>query len=171
MNRSVPADARAALERESSPDALIAFLLIEHPRLPGGLLRLVCDVLDYSWGGHVWTGVPFRYSVVSDRESGAAEARVSVPNVDREIGEALRAINDRARLSMTILSAADFDLTVNPRAEIETAAVVYSYANYELTDARGDVAEVSGRVTLRDYSREPWPAVRAIPSVAPGLHA
>jgi len=166
--RVIAATVRDDLERETSPYAILGFLTVEHPSLPVPL-RLVSDVIDYVWGGVTWTGMPFDFAQLSDDET-AATAEIRVQNVDRRIGQALRALPDRATLRLDILTSADFDLAVEPRAEIGTALAIYSFSHVELVDVTANPVEISGSVFLRDPTQEPWPGVSATQSRLPGLY-
>lgn len=158
---------RTELNRPDSPNALIAFLTIEHGQL-GGALRLVCDVLEYVRGGETWTPVLFDYRLVPD-EGRPPRTVLTVPNVDRRIGRALRAVITPPRITLELLSSEDFDLTVVPRQEIATAAVIYEYREFEVASVEISPAAVEATVMLRDYSQEPWPFVRATQDRLPGL--
>lgn len=165
--RAIDAGVRTELEREASPHAMLGFLTIGHPTLAVPI-RLVSDVMDYVWGAETWTGMPFDFAQMTD-EDGAPSAEIRVQNVDRRIGEALRALPDRATLRLDILTSADFDLSVDPRQEVGTALPVYSFSHVELVDATVNAIEVTGRVFLRDPTQEPWPGVSATQTRCPGL--
>lgn len=165
--RTIGSGIRDDLEQESSPHSILAFLTVTHPSLVEPI-RVVSDVIDYLWGGFTWTGVPFDFVQLSD-DDGAATAEIRVQNVDRRIGAILRALPDRAALKLDILSSSDFDLSVEPRAEIGTAQPVYSFSHVELVDVTANAVEISGRVFLRDPTQEPWPGVFATQSRLPGL--
>ncbi|TCM84776.1 DUF1833 family protein [Rhodovulum steppense] len=165
--RPIPATIRETLERSSIPDALLAFLTIEHENLPEPILA-VSDVLDYVWRGHVFQGVPFGFRLASDNDA-APTAELRVKNVDRVLGEAVRRLPGRARIRVELLSSADFDLTAVPRTEIGTATPIYAMRHFELIDVTGQPIEVTGTVMLRDYAQEPWPGVSATASRCPGL--
>lgn len=165
--RSIPASVEADLERSSSPDALLAFMTITHSAMSEPI-RVVSDVFDYVKGGFTYTGIVFGFRILNDQDN-LPEAEIRVANVDRRIGQALRASNERANLALEICSSSEFDLSVEPRTEIATAANVYAFQQYELADVNVDAAELRGRVILRDYAQEPWPYVRATHRFCPGL--
>lgn len=165
--RTLATATRAAIEREASPDALLAFLTITHPALAYPI-RVVSDVVDYVWSGLTYTGLPFEISAVTDDES-APSSEIRVQNVDRRIGAALRALPDRAAVRLDVLSSADFDLSVEPRAEVGTAAPIYGFAYFELVDVTANAVEITGRLFLRDPTQEPWPGIAATQSRLPGL--
>lgn len=165
--RQIDPAVRAGLEREAAPDALIAFLTVTHPRLVDPI-RLVSDVFDYLREGNRFIGLPFGFRAVTDEEA-APTTELTVQNVDRRIGEALRAMPDRATVLVEILSSADFDLSQDPRAPIGTASPIYALRHFQLIDVTASVTEITGTLMLRDYAREPWPGRSATQSACPGL--
>lgn len=161
---------KTELERVSSPHALLSFIRISHSSLTEDI-RIVNDVLNFVRGGEEWTAISdLDPRLVSDSD-GIPRTVLSVPNVDRRIGEALLATSERARVSVEVLSSEDFDLSVDPRQEVGTAAVYHSYLDFELLDASVDDLQVEATIILRDYSQEPWPFVRATEDRLPGLFA
>ena len=165
--RPISAAVRAGLEREASPDALLAFLTVTHPRLVEPI-RLVSDVLDYLRDGQTFVGLPFGFVAVTDEER-APVTQLTVQNVDRRIGEALRTMPDRATVQLEMLSSADFDLSADPRVPLGTLVPIYAIRHFQLIDVTATVTEISGTLMLRDYSQEPWPGQSATQSVCPGL--
>ena len=165
--RTLDAAVRADLESEASPHAILGFLTVSHPALVEPL-RIVSDAIDYVWAGATWIGMPFEFSQLTDDDN-AATAEIRVQNVDRRIGQALRSLPNRATLRLDILTSADFDLSVEPRAEVGTALPIYSFSHVELVDVTANAVEISGRVFLRDPTQEPWPGVSATQSRLPGL--
>lgn len=158
---------RRALEAPASPVALLAFVMIEHPNLPEPI-RVVADAMDYLRDGQLWTGVLFRVQLPTDTE-GPPEAQITIPNTDRRIGQALRTLSDRAYVTLEVCSSADFDLGIDPRQPIGTVTPLYPPIRYELVDVDCSVAELSGRLMLRDFAQEPWPSLFATQSRLPGL--
>lgn len=164
--RDINPAARRALESPASLSAMLPFLMIEHPHLAEPI-RVVSDVMDYLRDGQLWLGVLFRATLPSDTES-APEARLTVPNVDRRVGNALRRLQDRAHVTLDVCSSADFDLSVDPRAPLGTVTPVYPPIRFQLVDIECTTAELSGTLMLRDFSQEPWPRLFATQSRVPG---
>lgn len=160
-------DVPASIEAPETPEALLAFLSITHANLAEPI-RVVSDVMDYTIDGQLWVGMPFDYRILSDDE-GPPQTELRMQNTNRQIGQTLRAINDRALLTLTIRSSADFDLSVDPRTELATNPPVYEFRQFDLVDVSVDAVEITGRVMLRDYAQEPWPGMRATQSRVPGL--
>lgn len=167
MSRPIDADAKVALEAPESVDALLAFLVVTHPALPTPI-RVVSDVMDYVVDGQTYLGLPFKFGILTDVE-GQPQTELKMQNVDARIGHALSGLNDRAKVTLTIRSSADFDLSRAPRVEIPGGSALYQFADFDLIDVTGTVSDLSGRVMLRDYSQEPWPGQRCTQSRMPGL--
>lgn len=167
IERSIPSVVRDDLEQADGEHALIAFLRIEHPSLPDDM-RFVCDLFDYEWDGHLWTGLVFEFVLLNDDDE-MPEAHLAIPNVDRKIGKAIRALALRPKISLYMLSAADFDLDEDPRVATGTPEKIYSFVQYDLLNVEGQTPSITGRVALREYGQEPWPGIRATKSRCPGL--
>lgn len=167
FRRDIGAEAVKSLQRESGSDAILGFLTITSPSL-NSPVRFVSDVMDYMKDGKLYDGCPFGFSLLTDGDS-QPEANLVVQNVDRRIGQALRRVNERLKLDLEVCSSAEFNLSVEPRTELGTTAVIYKFANFELSDIDCNDAQVTGKVTIMDPSAEPWPATRATQRVAPGL--
>ncbi|MCA2012391.1 DUF1833 domain-containing protein [Cereibacter sphaeroides] len=165
MSRDIPADADAFAE--ASDAVWLPFVQIDHPAL-GEPIRVVADVLPYSWQGATWVPYPFGFRRLTD-EDAMPETRLVIQNIDRRLGNALRGLSGRATVSFWLLTSADFDLSLDPREPLGTVTPLYSFTNYDLTDVTIDPIQISGRVTLRDYSTEPWPGIRATQDRFPGL--
>jgi hypothetical protein len=165
--RNVPASVMAELERAESPDALLWFLTITHRDI-GEPIRIVSDVFDYVLGGETYVAMPFDGRPLTDNDQMPA-AELVISNVDRRVGFALERSTERAIIDLAVYSSADFDLSVEPRTEIGTASRVYGFGRFELSDVEVSVTQIRGRVTLPDYTQEPWPYMRATQDRFPGL--
>jgi hypothetical protein len=165
--RIIDADVQAGLEADQTPDAILAFLTVTHPLLPDPI-RVVSDVMDYTVDGNLYQGLPFDFNVLTDQD-GPPMTELRMQNVDRRIGIALMGLNDRATVTLTLRTSADFDLTVDPRTELPGGSVIYEFERFDLIDVTVTDAEISGRVMLRDFSQEAYPGVRCTQILVPGL--
>ena len=167
MTRDIPASVRQDLEAPTQQHALLAFVTITHPQLEAPI-RVVADPIDHVYQGNTYTGILFGFRLLTDEDT-EPTCELSLPNVDRRIGEAIRASGVSPKIQLVILSSADFDKSVVPRAEIGAAAAVYQFVQFELRDVTADAVRIAGTVALRDYSTEPWPSLRATETRLPGL--
>jgi hypothetical protein len=166
MSRASAVARRDILEAPASPHALLPFLTITHRNLAEPI-RVVSDALAYVWGGETYHGVPFDVRLLPDGE-GVPESVLVMQNVDRRIGAAIRGVSERARVTLSLLTSADFDLGADPRVEVGTAQAIYGFAAFELVDVSVTPADIQGRLILRDYGQEPF-GTFATEVVAPGL--
>ncbi len=165
--RVIPAPVQADLQRESAVHAILAFALVEHPALTEPL-RVVADSMDYLRDGHLWQGVLFGFTLPTDGEE-APSCRLTVPNVDGRVGRALRHLTDGADVTLEICSTADFDLSLDPREPLGPVSPVIPPTKWRLVDVECTVAELTGRLMIRDFSQEPFPNVFATQDRLPGL--
>jgi hypothetical protein len=160
-------------DRPDSPNALIWFLTITHPGL-NPPIRVAADYYAYAFGGETYLAAPFDVQPLTDNEQ-TPSAELRVQNIDRRIGQALEtdAAGTRALVSAVAHSSEDFDLSVVPRVPKDAGDLpaIYSFQMFELADVRGDVLEITGRITLIDITQEPWPYIRATQDRFPGLFA
>lgn len=167
MSRPGAVAARAQIEAEHAPDALLAFLTISHPGLADPL-RVVSDVMDYLRDGHLYQGVPFGFRLLTDAD-GSPVTELRLANADRRLGEALRGFTGRPVVALELCSSADFDLSLNPRAPLGAVSVIYGFSHFTMADVDVGPMEITGQVMLQDYSVEPWPSVRGTQDRLPGL--
>ena len=168
MPRQISASMRYALERPETGEALLVFLTITHPELSTAI-RVVSDAVDYVWNGETYIGFPFDISLISDGD-GPPKARLSVQNVDRRIGEAVRGLSTPPRLRIDVLAASAFDETETPRIAATTGEpeAEYSAPHLFLANVTGDLF-LDGEIRGWDYVQEVWPGIRATQNRLPGL--
>lgn len=166
-SRDVPLSVRREFEKQESGHVPLIFLTITHPQVQDAI-RVVSDIKDYVFGGLTYVGFPFDILLPSDSD-GPPTATLSIQNVDRVIGDTLRQVSDPARMSIVIVSSADFDLAVDPRTEIGTAPEMFRYDHGFLVDVEVDVLQVTGTIRGWDYRSELWPGLRATQDMCPGL--
>ena len=118
--------------------------------------------------GETFTGFQFDITIMSDNDQ-APFAKLSIQNVDRSIGEALRSIDNPAVLTLEIIAGSEFDQTVDPRTELTTAARTYTAQELNLIGVDADAIFITGRLQTRDYSKEIWPGLMATQDIFPGL--
>jgi hypothetical protein len=147
----------------------LVFLRITHPRL-NEPVRVVRDAprLNYTWGCHLWTGVPFGFTLMSDNDT-VPEVRLVLPNITAKYLTAFENVIEPARVEAWLISSANFDLTVNPRTEIGTAHVEWSHPALDLVDTKFSANTLTGRVVMPDLDSEPVPSIRVTADRFPGV--
>jgi hypothetical protein len=164
--RVIDPEIRRRLEMTDASDVLLAFATIEHENFTEPL-RLVNDVVDYTLDGELYIGMLFGFKLLPDGEENPS-TDVVIPNVDRRIGRALRPLSGRARVSLSVYSSADFDLTVLPREQIGSPSLIYRFERFELREVDHNETEVTGKLMRRDPSQEQWPGISLTKLRSPG---
>lgn len=168
VQRNVPQSVISEIEKQASEEALLIFLSIYHEDLIEPI-RVVSDVENFILDGDEYVGFDFKINLLSDSDS-APQARLTIMNVDEQIGRAVQRSTSPVNLSLQILPMSEFDTSVVPRTQLNTPAIrVYRAAHLRLTEVTGDLMQISGKISSWDYSQEPWPALKATESRFPGL--
>lgn len=126
--------------------------------------------VPYFYGNKLWQAFPFDVSLVNN-SAGIPEAKLRIQNVDRRIGQALLAISDPIRISVTVLSSADFELNLagTRMVEVSSAVVQRFWPLAYLMNVSWDRREVTADVKGFDISLEPFPYQRATVARTPAL--
>lgn len=164
--RVIDADIRRELERQGSEHVLLAFVTVEHENLREPI-RVVNDVTDYVLDGNTYQGLLFGFKMLPDGDE-VPSTDIVIQNVDRRIGRALRPISGRARVSLSVYSSADFDLTQFPRVATGTPSLIVAFNRLNLVEVDHNEVEVTGKLILRDPTQEQWPGISATRSRVPG---
>jgi Domain of unknown function (DUF1833) len=167
MPRSYTTSFRKEAEAILSPEADLCFLTISHGQLSEPV-RVVWDTKDYIYGGKTFIGFPFDIQIFSDDE-GPPKAQLAIQNVDSRIGETIRILQTPPRLKLQVLSTLDFNIAVDPRTEIGTANVIYSFDKAFLINCKIDYLTVSADIVGYGYLQRVWPGKRATQTLFPGL--
>ncbi|HXF88295.1 MAG TPA: hypothetical protein VNK48_08085 [Xanthobacteraceae bacterium] len=164
--RNVSTKFRRQIEAIAAADPLVMFAEVYAADLLDPV-RVNSDVADYIYAGVTWIGCGFSLVFLSDDER-PPRARVSIPNVDRRIGAAARAVPS-VRLNLHLMLKSDFDDN-DPRQPIGTPVPEYSARHLWLRNVSCDALALSGELTGPDLAAEPWPKIRSTPDLLPGLY-
>lgn len=176
MRRSLAASLRRELDRQETAEAMLVFVEISSPDI-ADVIRVVSDGAPFIFNGHEWLAFGFDAELLTDGEE-PPEGRLTVQNVDRRIGDAIRATTRPPRVSIYVVPASEFDESVSPRTEIgqtespaRHAVPAYSATFLDLTDVEANVMEVVGTLRSRNYTQRAWPGRRATKDYCPALTA
>lgn len=141
---------------QSTSDVAIVLLEITHPDIETPI-RLNNSGQSVDSNGNIYIYFPFNIELPSDNETEPV-ARLSIANVDRQIGEAIDSISTPATVGMSIVSSVD------PNTKLK------DWSSYELRNTTRNGLEVSGDIMIRQYATEPFPNIRVRPSNFQNLH-
>lgn len=146
---------QAAYDQETK-EVILVIVTIEHDDLAAPI-RVVNNTEDITSGGDTYTAFPFDITLPDAREDAPPRARLVIDNVSREITQAIRSISNAATVTLGVIQASNPDV-VDPE-----------WPFFKLTNVKWDVGQVSGDLTLEDFTSEPFPAGIFSPASFPGL--
>lgn len=155
MARTISQSLRAAVQRQETGEAIIPFITITHANLDPPI-RVAGDGVDYVWQGETWTGFFFEVEMLSDDES-PPRSRLTIQNVDRKIGDAVRALTSPPRLRIDLVAASEFDQTVKPRTALGTPVIDYTANHLFLASISVDSLQVTAEIVSWDYTQTTYP--------------
>ena len=165
--RTVAGPFRTAIESSNSSEAVLIFATITHPDLFAPIY-FNSDIKNYVLGGNTYLGTAMSVSLLSD-QTNAPSAKISIPNVDRAIGEAVLELRTSPQIKLEVHARSDFDGS-DPRVAIGTPTAEYSAPLLFLRNVSCDALGFTADLNSYDLSSEPWPAIRSTKDRLPGLY-
>lgn len=145
----ISANATRLLLTRWRDDSLIYLLTITHPMLP--VVRLARNNEAIISRGEIFSPAPFDLKLGNDNEE-LPSLNLTVPNVDREIGRNLLAIQTGMEVAIEAIFASDPD------------DVWKRFARLELHDVTFGALTLEGTISHRRVTHEPFPNRRVIPN-------
>lgn len=168
MTRAISTSLRRELEKAGTEEVVFVTLTLTHATLAEAI-RLVCHPVSIIVGGETYNASWFDLALPSDSDA-YPQTTVTIPNVDAEIGLAIRALRgDPMRAEIAVYSGADFDLTTDPIAPLATPVVEYRARHLFLVNLKVDPLEITGDIIAWNYTQQTWPGRRATKNRLPGL--
>lgn len=151
---TISAEMARAILRQSSDEVAVILLTISGT---GFTTFRVCDHdTAITSNGNTFLAFPFKIELPGDGEN-APVARLQISNVSRLIGEAIDAATGQIAVKIELVLASDPD------------NVEKSFDGLELRSVSRDALSVQGELQSAQFTSEPYPQIRAIPSRLPGL--
>lgn len=141
---------------EATGEVWLVLLTISHPSISPAI-RVVANTQPITSRGNEFLDFPFDITLPNETEDGPSRARLVIDNVSREIGQAVRQIHTPASVLIEVVRAADPDV------------VERAFPSFWLRNVRTSASQVSGDLTLEDFSDEPYPAGVFSPASFPAL--
>jgi Domain of unknown function (DUF1833) len=145
--------ARAILGHRSDEVALV---LLTITSADFTTIRVVNDGVDITSNGNTFLKFPFVIDLPGDGE-GLPIARLQIQNVSRQIWEAIEAATATINVKIEVILASAPD------------TIEKSFDGLELRNVVCNALTVEGELTTQQFTAEPYPHIRAIPSRLPGL--
>lgn len=156
MSRSLSSAALQSLHAAETDDAFLILLTISHDDMASPL-RVTSDAVATESRGNTFVPFPFELTLPDDMDDRAAQARLLIDNVDRQIVYAVRSLNSAPSILIEIVRAADPE------------TVEAQFVDFKLVDVSYDAWRVEGVLSIEDFTAEPYPAGIFSPSQFPGL--
>lgn len=156
MPRSLSTNALLALTAQETEEVFVILLTIEHDDLTDPI-RVCSDNQNVVSRGETYIAFPFQLTLPIDDASRPPAAQLSIDNVTREIGVAIRTITSPARILFEIVRADAPDVV-----EVE-------FPNFLLRNVSYDALQVTGDLVVEDLTIEPYPGIKFTPANFPGL--
>lgn len=153
MPRNIPVSFRSVAESNYSEEVDLCFVTISHQELAEPI-RVVWDTKDYILNGNRYIGFPFDITLLSDDDN-PPKAQLTIQNVDRVIGEAIRSMRSPPRLRIDLLSSSDFFTRSDSRKFVDTLIAFAGFENNdqsELSFGGGAASVVTDHVKGGDYA-------------------
>jgi hypothetical protein len=139
-----------------TPEVWLCLLTIEHPNIDPAI-RVVNNTENVTSNGEQFIGFPFEITLPDQREDAPPRARIVIDNVSREIAQAVRLIVSAPSVKIQIVRADDPN------------TVEVSWPFFSLRNVKWDVNQISGDLTIEDFTGEPYPAGIFSPASFPGV--
>lgn len=141
---------------QDATDVWLVLLTIDHASLSDPI-RVVNNTQNITSNGNSFVAFPFEITLPDNRDGAAPRAELSIDNVSREIGEAVRGMDSPASVKIEIIRADAPD----------TIEIEWPY--FTLRNVIMNAQAVSGDLMFEDFVSEPYPAGKFVPSHFPGL--
>ena len=148
--------ARGVMFAQETDDGLLALLTISHVDLAVPI-RVVHNQVDVVSRGNTFTAFPFNLVLPTSEPDSPPKAQLTIDNVSREIGQAIRTISSAATVLIEVVRIKALD------------TLELSFPTLKLQNVRFDVAKVTGDLVSEDLQLEPYPAHTFSPAEFPGL--
>lgn len=152
----VSSTTRSEMFSQFADEGLLILLTIDHADLSVPI-RVVNNNVSVTSRTNDFIAFPFDLALPSSTMEGPPKSRLTISNVTREIGEAIRSISSAPTVLIEVVRTDDFD------------SVELAFPVLKLRNARYDVGQVTGDILSEDLSLEPYPAYSFVPSSFPGI--
>jgi len=164
--RKLTSTFRDDLEALQSDEVIVFMAKIYSEEMPEAVY-VNSDVVDYVYNDFNYIGFAFRMSLLTDDEQ-PPRAKISVPNVDRRIGELFLGLTKPLRLKVDIVLRSAFNDEV-PRRPVGAVVAEYTAPALYMRNISVDALTVSADIMGFDLSSEPYPRIRSTEDLLPGL--
>lgn len=165
MSRTLSPEAKEALFAERTSEVFITLVTLNHPsftqpaRFSSDPTQVLPDAGERGTlsQGEEYLFLPFEFDLPAQDDTGIANARIVIDNIDRRIVAAARTANSAVDVTISVVLASNPDVH-----EITISGFKIDKVNY-------NAVELSGVISVEYFDLEPFPAKRFTPSDYPGI--
>ncbi len=159
MARNTSTLFKTMVNAQETGEVLLALVIIDHPSIVGGPLRVVQDLQDLTSNGNVYTAFPFQVTMPADTDEGPAKVMLTLDNIDRQMTVAIRSISPDSSPSVTI------QLVVASTPDV----VEIEMAGLTLRNITGDAFTIEGELRMDEEDLIAFPEGAFTPQHFPGV--
>lgn len=141
---------------KNESDLPLILLTISHASLAESI-KVVNNKVNITSNGLEYIGFPFEIILPDSKEDSQPSAKLTISNVSREIGVAIRLISTPPSVTITIVRQATPDV------------VEAEFVGMRLNNVKYDVLTVSADLQFEDLTREEFPSLKFSPSIFKGI--
>ncbi len=137
-------------------DLPLILLTISHPSLSEDIC-VVNNKLAITSNGQEYIAFPFDITLPDSKEDSQPSAKLTICNVSREIGQAIRSISTPPSVTITIVRQDTPDV------------IEAQFVGMRLNNVKYDMMTVTADLEFEDLTREEYPSLKFSPSIFKGI--
>jgi len=141
---------------QNESDLPLVLITISHSSLSEPI-RVVNNKENITSNGNEYIGFPFEIQLPDSKEDSQPSAKLTINNVSREIGIAIRSISTPPSVAITIVRQQTPDV------------IEAQFFGMRLNNVKYDVLAVTGDLQFEDLTREEFPSLKFSPSIFRGI--
>ncbi len=141
---------------QNESDLPLVLITISHSSLSEPI-RVVNNKENITSNGNEYIGFPFEIQLPDSKEDSQPSAKLTINNVSREIGIAIRSISTPPSVTITIVRQQTPDV------------IEAQFFGMRLNNVKYDVLAVTGDLQFEDLTREEFPSLKFSPSIFRGI--
>ncbi|HOX55208.1 MAG TPA: DUF1833 family protein [Candidatus Omnitrophota bacterium] len=137
-------------------DLPLILLTISHSSLSEDI-RVVNNKVAITSNGLEYIAFPFQIQLPDSKEDSQPSAKLTISNVSREIGQAIRLISTPPSITITVVRQDTPDI------------IEAQFVGMRLNNVKYDMMTVTADLEFEDLTREEYPSLKFSPSIFKGI--
>ena len=141
---------------QNESDLPLVLITISHPSLAEDI-RVANNKVNITSNELEYIGFPFDIQLPDSKEDSQPNAKLTICNVSREIGQAIRLISTPPSVIITVVRQDTLDI------------IEGQFVGMRLNNVKYDMMTVTADLEFEDLTREEFPSLKFSPSVFKGI--